>query len=253
MHIGGIQKLTLIDYPGKLACTVFFSGCSFRCPWCYNPELVFPEKIKGQPQVAPDALLNFFKKRRGELEGVVLCGGEPTLYPELFDFCKVLKGLGYAVKLDTNGFNPEMLKGLVEKGMVDYVAMDVKAPKEKYFRAIGGNMFFKDFDAGRSDFWIDEVLERVENSIDLLRKGDVEFEFRTTVVPGLLAQKDIMKIARWISPAPKYVLQEFRLASDAPSHIKGHLHEDEYLYGLVRAVEPFFGECELRRASDTPP
>jgi len=150
MRIGGLQKLTLLDYPGKLACTIFFSGCPFRCPWCYNPELVLPEKIKEQAQIAPAGVLRFLKKRQGALEGVVLCGGEPTLYPELVDFCKTVKQLGYLVKLDTNGFNPEMLKKLIKQGMVDYVAMDVKASQEKYFRAIGANTFFRGFDAGRN-------------------------------------------------------------------------------------------------------
>ena len=253
MRIGGLQKLTLVDYPGKLACTIFFSGCSFRCPWCYNQELVLPEKIREQAQIAPEGVLGFLKKRQGELEGVVLCGGEPTLYPELVDFCKDVKALGYLVKLDTNGFNPEMLKKLIKQGLVDYVAMDVKASKEKYFRAIGGNTFFKGFDAGRNRFWGDEILQRVEASVEFLRKGLVEFEFRTTVVPGLLTQNDIMKIVRWISPAQKYVLQEFRLSDDAPLHMRGHLHEDGYLYNLVKAAEPFFEVCELRRAASSPP
>lgn len=153
MKIGGLQKTTLIDFPGKLACTVFISGCNFFCPWCYSPELVLPEKIKSQlhphtkrgkkafalqdsetprygvgARISEKEVFDFLKSRKGLLEGVVICGGEPTMNKELPEFIKKIKDLGFLVKLDTNGSNPEMLEELIDKKLIDYVAMDIKAP-----------------------------------------------------------------------------------------------------------------------------
>lgn len=137
MKIGGLQKLTLIDYPSKLACTVFLYGCNFRCPWCYSPELVLPEKQNDLREISQKNFFDFLKERKGQLEGIVLCGGEPTIHPELPKLCQGIKKMGYLVKLDTNGSNPGMLKELVSQKLVDYIAMDVKAPKEKYPEVIG--------------------------------------------------------------------------------------------------------------------
>ena len=132
MEIAGLQKLTLIDYPGKLACTVFLAGCNFLCPWCYSKELVLPKEIEKQPKISEKEFFNFLKNRKGLLEGVVLCGGEPTIFKNLPDFAKKIKKLGFFVKLDTNGSNPEMIKELINKNLIDYVAMDVKLPKQRY-------------------------------------------------------------------------------------------------------------------------
>ena len=132
MTIGGLQKLTLIDYPGKIACTVFLFGCNFKCPWCYNPELVLPEKIKKQTGISEKEFFNFLENRKGLLQGVVICGGEPTINQDLPKFIKKIKKMGYAVKLDTNGSNPKMLKELISKKLIDYVAMDIKFPQNRY-------------------------------------------------------------------------------------------------------------------------
>ena len=137
MIIAGLQKLTLVDYPEKLACTVFLAGCNFRCPWCYNPELVLPEKIKNNSQISKKGFFDFLKYRISLLDGVVICGGEPTLNNDLPIFCKEIKKMGYLIKLDTNGSNPEMIKNLIDEKLIDYIAMDVKAPKEKYKEATG--------------------------------------------------------------------------------------------------------------------
>ena len=138
MIIGGLQKLTLIDYPGKIAATVFFIGCDFRCPFCYSPELVLPEKIKKQPRISEKEFFEFLKEKKGLLEGIVLCGGEPTINSDLPKFIKKIKKNGYAVKLDTNGSFPEMLRYLIDKKLIDYVALDIKAPREKYEKVTGG-------------------------------------------------------------------------------------------------------------------
>ena len=131
MIIAGLQKTTLIDYPGKIACVVFLAGCNFRCPWCYSSELVLPLKIVKQPRISEKEFFDFLRQRQGLLEGVVICGGEPTINKELPQFIEKIKNLGYSVKLDTNGSNPEMLKDLVNAKLIDYVAMDIKASLRK--------------------------------------------------------------------------------------------------------------------------
>ena len=132
MIIGGLQKHTLIDYPGKIAATIFTSGCNFRCPFCHNPELVLPEEISKSKELPLQEVFSFLKERKGFLDGVVICGGEPTIHNDLYDFCSEIKRIGFLIKLDTNGHNPEMLEKLIDKELIDYIAMDIKAHKEKY-------------------------------------------------------------------------------------------------------------------------
>lgn len=194
MQIGGLQKVTLIDYPGKIACTVFLIGCNFRCPWCYSSELVVPEKIKKQLKITEKDFFEFLKEKKGLLEGVVICGGEPTMQKDLLKFIRKIKKLGYFVKLDTNGSNPEMLKSLIDKKLIDYVAMDIKAPKEKYLEATN----------------IKVDVKKIQKSIDILKAGKVDYEFRSTIVPTLHKKEDILKMAKWIRGAKRYYLQNFR-------------------------------------------
>lgn len=227
MTIGGLQKLTLIDYPGRIAATVFLSGCNFRCPWCYSSELVLPEKIKKQPKVSEKELFSFLRERRGLLEGVVICGGEPTINKDLPDFIKKIKKLGFLVKLDTNGSNPKMLEKVID--LLDYVAMDVKLPKEKYLKVLGIKP------------------EKIDKSIKILKKNKVDYEFRTTVVPGLLEKKDILEIAKWISGAKKYYLQNFRAEKTIdPKFEKKKPYSDKYLLEIKKAVSPLFKVCRVR-------
>ena len=136
MIIGGLQKTTLIDYPGKISCVVFLAVCNFRCPWCYSGELVLPIKIAQQPRISEKEFFDFLRSRKGLLEGVVICGGEPTVNKDLPQFVEKIKGMGYFVKLDTNGSNPKMLKDLVGRGLVDYVAMDIKAQPERFIKRL---------------------------------------------------------------------------------------------------------------------
>lgn len=231
MLIGGLQKVTLIDYPGKIATTVFLVGCNFCCPFCYSPELVLPEKIKNQPTISFADFFNFLKQKRGILEGVVICGGEPTVSQDLLEFAKKIKKLGFLLKLDTNGSNPEILEKLIRKWLLDYVALDIKGPKEKY-----------DFFAG-----IKVNLSKIEESINLLKEEKIDYEFRTTVAPGL-AKEDIFKIVKWIAPAKKYFLQEVNFKKEViDEKIKNlpYLQRKD-IQVIVNEIKSKFQTCEMR-------
>ncbi len=231
IEIGGLQKTTLIDYPGKVACTVFLCGCNFRCPFCYSKELVLPEEIKKQPRVSEKEFFDFLKERKGLLEGIVICGGEPTIHQDLPDFIKKIKDLGYLVKLDTNGSDSEMLKQLIKGKLIDYIAMDVKAPKEKYDQAAG----------------VKVDMRKIEESVDVLKEKKVEFEFRTTVVPTIHAKEDIVKIAKWIGLTKKYYLQGFRPDKTVdPKFEKVKPYSKDYLSEIKEEISQFFEICKVR-------
>jgi len=231
IKIGGLQKLTLIDYPGKLACTAFLVGCDFKCPWCYAKELVLPEEIKKQPKILQKDFFEFLKERKELLEGVVLCGGEPTIHKTLPSFIKKIKKLGYSVKLDTNGSHPQMMKDLIDKKLIDYVAMDVKLPKERYPEIFAKRVKIKD----------------IEKSIEILKKGKVDYEFRTTVVPTVHEKEDILAITHWIRPAKKYFLQNFRPEKTInPSFEKIKPYPVEFLLEIQKIISPFFEICQVR-------
>jgi len=246
MIVGGLQKLTLIDYPGKLACTVFCLGCNYRCPFCYNPELVLAGYISPKSKVFQRTFFNFLKERQGFLEGVVLCGGEPTIYQDLPEFCKKIKDLGYLVKLDTNGSNPELLKQLIDNNLIDYIAMDIKAPREKYLDVIGvrGQLISG---IGQSQFWAQKIIENIDKSIDILKQGKVDYEFRTTMVPKFLTKKDILEIVHWIKPAKSYFLQNFQQKRTLNPEFKNlKPYSSKYLLAAQKAVAPFFETCQIR-------
>ena len=184
--------MTLLDFPGKVACTVFTGGCNFRCPFCHNALLV--TKLPEKPDYTEDEILSFLEKRIGLLDGVAITGGEPLLNPDIVDFIRKIRDMGYAVKLDTNGSFPERLKAIVGEGLVDYVAMDIKNRREKYTETVG----LKNLD-----------LSKIEESIDFLKSGAVDYEFRTTVVKQFHTVEDITAAAEWISGAKRYFLQNF--------------------------------------------
>lgn len=192
MRIDGLQKMTLLDFPGKVACTVFTGGCNFRCPFCHNALLV--TKLPEKPDYSEDEILSFLEKRTGLLDGVAITGGEPLLNPDIADFIRKIRSMGYAVKLDTNGSFPERLKAIVGEGLVDYVAMDIKNRKEKYAETIG----LKNLD-----------LSKIEESVEFLKSGAVDYEFRTTVVEQFHTVEDIRAAAEWIGGAKRYFLQNF--------------------------------------------
>ncbi len=230
--IKGIQKTTLIDYPDNIAATIFVGRCNFRCPYCYNKDLVLDwEKL---PTIKEEEVLDFLKERKKYLDGVVICGGEPTIYEDLPEFIKKIKKIGLKVKLDTNGSNPTMLKELIEKGLVDYIAADIKAPLEKYELAAGTK--------------VDK--EKIRESVELIKRGKVMYEFRTTVLPEFFSKKDAKEIGEWLNGAKSYYLQQFRATENCidPSfrNKKGYsLKELEELRDLIKN---YFGVCEIRKA-----
>ncbi|MBQ5677721.1 MAG: anaerobic ribonucleoside-triphosphate reductase activating protein [Clostridia bacterium] len=192
MVINGFQKLTLLDYPGRVACTIFTAGCNMRCPFCHNASLV--THIDNDNTFSTEEVLSYLEKRQGILEGVCITGGEPLLQPDIKEFITEIKKLGYAVKLDTNGTFPEKLKELVNEGLVDYVAMDIKNSKAKYKETAGINNL---------------DLSKIEESVDFLINGNMDFEFRTTIVSEFHTVEDIQDIVVWIRGAHKYFLQNF--------------------------------------------
>lgn len=187
--ISGFQKSTLIDFPDKIACIIFTNGCNFRCGYCHNPEL-FNQR---EPILEVSAFFDFLKTRINKLDGVVITGGEPTLQKDLETFIEQIKSLNFAVKLDTNGSNPELLENLLKNNLLDYVAMDIKAPLEKYNEITNSNV----------------NIDKIKTSINLLLNSNINYEFRTTVVKSQLEKSDILKIGELIKGAKNYYLQEF--------------------------------------------
>ena len=192
MKICGLNKTTLLDYPGHVAATIFFGGCNFRCPFCHNGDLVLNSgEMLGYNE---EEVLTFLKKRKNVLEGVCITGGEPTLYNQLPDFITKIKELGYKVKLDTNGSCPNMIETLIENKLIDYIAMDIKAPISDYDKVCG----------------VAVDIEKVKRSVKMLKEGKVPYEFRTTVVKELHSKQAIMEIVEWIKGADNYYLQSYQ-------------------------------------------
>ncbi len=228
MQIQGLQKLTLLDFPGKVACTVFCGGCNFRCPFCHNASLVL-HSDEYEP-VSESEFFSLLKKRRGVLDGVCVTGGEPLLQPDLAEFLGKIHAAGYAVKLDTNGSMPETLAPLLQSGLVDFVAMDIKNSRERYAETIGVPGF---------------STEKVEESVRLLMNGQIPYEFRTTVVQELHHEEDFRRIGAWISGAQRYFLQQFR---DSGGLISQGLHActKQQMEHFRLEVMPFVPGVQLR-------
>ena len=193
MKIYGLNKTTLLDYPGRVAATIFLGGCNFRCPFCQNSSLVLHPSQ--QPEIAVKEVLSFLKKRQGILEGVCITGGEPTLSADLEDLIRDIRALGYPVKLDTNGTHPEVLVSLAEKGLIQKAAVDIKACPENYGALCG---------LSRPD------LAPVMETVDYLLHGSLDYEFRTTAVKELHTEEDFIKIGQWLKGARAYYLQAYR-------------------------------------------
>lgn len=227
MKIYGLQKMTLLDYPGRVACTVFLGGCSFRCPYCHNYELV---DGSAAPLMEEKELFAFLGKRKGLLDGVAVTGGEPCLSPELPAFLGALKEMGYAVKLDTNGSFPEVLKEVTQSGLVDYVAMDIKNSPEKYALT-----------AGRDHLDLGPVKE----SVRLLMEGCVEYEFRTTIVDELHEAEDFEQIGAWIRGSFRYFLQPFTDRDSVP-YGSFHAPDDKQLREYLKIMKSYVPNSELR-------
>lgn len=227
-NIHGFQKMTMLDFPGKVACTAFTAGCNFRCPFCHNASLV--TKINNEEIYSQEEIFDYLNKRKGVLDGICITGGEPLLYDGIVEFIKKARELGLLVKLDTNGSFPEKLKYLIDNGLVDYVAMDIKNSKEKYAETIG----LKEYD-----------LSNVEKSVAILLEGKVEYEFRTTIVAEYHTTQDIVAIGNWIKGAKRYFLQNF---VDSGNLIGSDMHavSKDFMKELQIEAAKFVEKVELR-------
>lgn len=229
MLISGLQKLTLLDYPGKVACTVFTGGCNFRCPFCHNSTLVLPGQIAHDS--SEEQVLSFLKKRMGVLDGVAVTGGEPLLHADIGGFLEEVKALGFLVKLDTNGSFPDRLISLVEAGLVDRVAMDIKNAPALYAKTAG----LAHFD-----------LTGVERSKDFLLEGRVDYEFRTTVVKGLHTEESLLEAAHWIEGAKEYYLQQYKDSGAILDNTGLSGFDADEMHRLADAVRPVVPCVQVR-------
>ncbi len=230
MNIQGLQKLTLLDYPGKMACTIFTAGCNLRCPFCHNSRLVInPEK---QSEYSEDEIFAFLKKRAGILDGVAITGGEPLLQSDIEDFIRKVRDLGYSVKLDTNGTFPEKLRDLVEKGLVDYVAMDIKNSPELYAQTVG----ITGYD-----------ISKIKESISFLLEGKVDYEFRTTVVREFHSVFGMNGLGEMIKGAKRHYLQGFIDSGELIGFGMSAVPRDE-MERMKKIMLQYVDECEIRGA-----
>lgn len=229
MMIGGIQKFSLVDFPGKTSAVLFLSGCNMRCGYCHNPELVLPEKFN--PCLDENEVDDFLERRQGKLDGIVVSGGEPTIHRDLPELLAKLKSMGFSVKLDSNGTNPEMLKSIIDRRLVDYLAMDIKGPLERY----------------------SEITKRpvntdhIQESISMIINSSLAHEFRTTVVKSQLAAQDFRKIALLIKGAGMYFLQKFSPGRTLDVQFEQYdSYSNEELSAFQKIVSPFVQACLIR-------
>jgi pyruvate formate lyase activating enzyme len=252
MIIGGLQKFSLLDYPGYLSAIIFTQGCNFRCQFCYNPMLVWPtvvgkskyardlvrvsglspEQQKDHPSLTEDDLFVFLKSRIGKLDAVVITGGEPSLHKDLFEFIKKIKQLGFLVKLDTNGSHPETLAKLIKTNLIDYIAMDFKAPEEKYEEVVGADVDFNN----------------IRKSVKMIMTSKLPYEFRTTIVPGLINKEDIAKMGEIIKGASLWYLQNFKSNTDLVSQdLKGRVpYNTRQMKEMAEIGRGYVKKCEVR-------
>ena len=228
MKIGGFQKTSLLDYPDYISAIIWTIGCNFQCPFCYNKNIVLGN-VKPIPE---EEILSFLKKRKELLEGLVITGGEPLLQKDIIDFILKVKKLKYLIKFDTNGTFPKKLKEIIDKNLVDYISMDIKAPQNKYNKLAGVTVNLKD----------------IKQSIEITQNNAPDYEFRTTFVPGLLNKEDILKIAKWLEGSKRFYLQQFKgdmpLLSAKLDNVVPYSRED--LIKTVKEIKPFFKICDLR-------
>lgn len=228
MDIFGLEKLSLVDYDGYVAATVFTGGCNFRCPFCHNSALVL--NFKAIPPMNNQEVFSYLKKRTGILEGVCITGGEPTLNADIFDFAKTIKDMGFSVKIDTNGTNPQAVKRLAEEGLCDYFAIDIKNDRENYAPIIGLDKF---------------DTANIEKTVDYLINGKIGYEFRTTLISEYHKKENILRIGEWIKGADKYFLQKFKSGDNC---IKSGLTPIDTALAVefAETVKPFVHRVSLR-------
>ena len=227
MLISGLQKLTLLDFPGTVSCIVFTHGCNFRCPFCHNSPLVSGPL---DTEISEGEVVDFLKNRKNILDGVVVSGGEPLLHSDIADFLEKVKQLGYKVKIDTNGTNPDMLKKLVNDGLVDYVAMDIKNCPDYYEDATGAEGY----------------LQAVAKSNDFLLEGRVDYEFRTTVVKGIHTKEQLISLAKWIKGAKRYYLQKYKCSENILNPNGLDSFGDEEMESFLADISPIIEMSYIR-------
>jgi len=256
MNIAGLQKTTLVDFPGKIAATVFTRGCTFRCPFCHNPELVLPDRFI--PLMDEEEILAFFEKRKHQLQGVCITGGEPTLQKDLPQFIHILKEMGYAIKLDTNGSIPEMLETLIKSGNLDYIAMDIKTTLEKYSSVAISNFKFQisnqlsneqlENDKMNGKWKMENVrlMADIKKSINLIMSSDIDYEFRTTVCHPIHKVPDFEDIGKLIKGSKRYFIQNFVKSKHVDEHENFESFTDLELSEAKKIVEQYIKEVEIR-------
>jgi len=229
MRIGGLQKISLLDYPNKLSAIIWTVGCNLRCPYCYNKQLIKGENID---IIKEEDIFKFLKKRKNKLEAVSITGGEPLLNEDIFNFINKIKSLDYLLKIDTNGTFPNRLKKLIDENMVDYISMDIKAPKNKYNLLTGRNI----------------KINNIQKSIDLIKQSSKKYEFKTTIVPSFLDRNDLIDIAKWLKGAKQFYLQQFKKDTSLLSKEleKIEPYKKEYLTEIIIEIKPYFNKCSLR-------
>ncbi len=229
MLIKGLQKLSLIEYPGKLSAVIWTGGCNFRCPFCYNTDIVL--NYKKMPTISEKEIIDFMTTRKGLLDGLSITGGEPTLQKDLSEFAKKIKDMEFLFMIETNGSNPKMIKELIDRKLVDYIAMDIKSPLEKYEKVAG----------------IRVNKKNIQKSIDIIRNSDIDYEFRTTVIPIFFKKEDALAIGRWLKGSEHYYLQQFmpeKTIDKAFKRVKPY--SPEKLKKFAELMKPFFKSVSVR-------
>ena len=254
MKIHGLNKLTLLDYPGHMACLIFTGACNYRCPFCHNASLVL--NPNSQPAIREDEIFSFLESRKGILEGVCISGGEPTLQADLPEFIRKIRAMGFHVKLDTNGSRPGVLKALLDEELLDYVSMDIKNAPKKYLTTIGipeesqeSDSSASSSDTGKDALRFDNLItDSVRQSAELLMQSSIPYEFRTTVVKELHNEEDLLTIGKWLNGARAYYLQSFRDSETLVGASLGqfHAYEPEQMRAFRDILKPYFEIVELR-------
>jgi len=229
MIISGLQKTTLIDYPGKIAAIIFSRGCNFRCRYCHNPELVDPDNY--YPEIKQEEIIDFLEKRRNVLEGVVITGGEPLIHSDIKEFIKKVKELEYAVKLDTNGTNPTLLQELIDEKLIDYIAMDIKHLPHRYSEVTPSS----------------PDIKKIKQSIEIIKKSKLPYEFRTTVLPKLFNKKDFEDIGKMLKGVSAYYIQQFRPIKTLDQDFQQEKSFSQIeLEAFQKILQKYVDKCEIR-------
>ncbi|MFA5247288.1 MAG: anaerobic ribonucleoside-triphosphate reductase activating protein [Candidatus Micrarchaeia archaeon] len=228
MQIAGLQKTTLVDYPGKVACTVFTPGCNFRCPYCHNPEII--AYLPGMDLMPEEAFYSWLFRKKKWLDGVCITGGEPTIQPDLVEFARKVKSMGFLFKLDTNGTNPRMLKQMLDESLADFVAMDIKAPLEDYPAVTKTKV----------------DLKAIEQSVKMIMERAPDYEFRTTVGPAWYSKGYAKRIGEWLDGAKIYYLQQYVAGKTLDPKLSQVTYSRKDLEELAEILKPHFGKVEIR-------